>query len=150
MTISSPAGAPCQALDPRPGLGGDQAPGGEVPRLQPPLVVAVDPAAGHVAQVERGRAQPPDVAHLRQQPAHDLGLLARRSWGVAEAGGDQGADGLGGAAITSRAGSPPRASGAPRRAPRRTFAQDRDRRPRRPPSTPSSSAATLTAQSGRP
>ena len=90
---SRPPGAPDagQVGDPGPGLGGDQLAGGPVPGLKAHLVVGVDPSAGHVAQVERGRAHPADVAH----PGQDVGQHPAPGGGaslgpVGEAGGHQG------------------------------------------------------------
>ena len=45
---------------------GDQAAGRVVPGVEPLLEVGVHPALGGQAEVDRGRAEPPDVAHPRQ------------------------------------------------------------------------------------
>ena len=61
--------------DGRAGLGRDQRPGRVVPVVQAPLVVGVHPVGGDGAQVNRGRAVPPDVADQRQQRGRqDLAL----------------------------------------------------------------------------
>ena len=52
-----------EGADLGPRLGGDDGAGGQIPRLQTPFVVPVDPAGRHPAQVEGGRPEPADVAH---------------------------------------------------------------------------------------
>ena len=58
------------------GLGGDQAAGGQVPRREAPLVVGVEAAARHRAEVEGGRALAADVAHAGEHVDEHLGLRA--------------------------------------------------------------------------
>ena len=55
------------------------------------LEVRVDPPLGGGAQVQRGRAEPPDVAHPRQHAGQHRGLVRPAGRVVAEAGGDQSA-----------------------------------------------------------
>ncbi len=73
----------------RAGLAGDQGAGRQVPGVQPALVVGVEPAAGHIAQVDRGRAGAADVADLRQQRAHHLRLGGPALREVAEPRADE-------------------------------------------------------------
>lgn len=68
-------------------LPGDQVPRRHVPGVQAALVVAVQPAAGQVAQVDRGRTAAPDVPQQRDEPGGDLGLVGADLGDVVEAGG---------------------------------------------------------------
>ena len=68
-TVRSPCGrSPGASTGQRARLPGDQVARREVPGVQAALVVAVEAAGGDVAQVDRGRAAAPDVAHQRDQP----------------------------------------------------------------------------------
>ena len=54
------------------------------------LVVGIDPAGGHGAEVEGGTAEPADVAHLGKQQGGGGTLRPPVLGAVPEAGGDQG------------------------------------------------------------
>src|SRR5436853_582374 len=68
------------------GLAGDQAAGGQVPRLEALLVEGVDPPAAHPAQVDGRRATAPDVADGGQDGGEQLRLAGPLVGRVAEAG----------------------------------------------------------------
>ena len=72
-------GPPAKSPLRQPASRGDQLAGGDVPAVQPGLVVRVEATGGDVAQVERGRAEPADVADRADQPLDDAGLLAPRA-----------------------------------------------------------------------
>ena len=74
-TSASPAGRPRSPVTTAPASRGHQPAGGQVPRLQALLVVAVHPAGREGAQVERGRARPAGRrATCGSTTCEDLGL----------------------------------------------------------------------------
>ncbi len=70
-------------------LPGDERSGGVVPRVEAALVERIESPGGDRAEVERGRADPADVAHLRQELEQHGGLLAAALGRVPEAGADE-------------------------------------------------------------
>src|SRR3954451_10048771 len=73
----------------RAGLGGDEPAGRHVPWVQPLLDVRVDAAGGHRAEIQGGRAEPPDVSDLMEHP-RDRGRLRQLDpFDVVEARGHQ-------------------------------------------------------------
>src|ERR1700749_3023657 len=52
----------------------DEAAGRDIPGLDAALVISVVAAAGAPAEIEGRRTEPPDVAHVRQQPNQEVGL----------------------------------------------------------------------------
>ena len=130
------------------GLGGDQATGGQVPRGQPPLVVGVDPAAGHRAQVDGGGARAADVAHLGEdldehlRPAAAARPARRRTR-------CRPARGRGRWRRTVGSAAPSRVAPRPRTAAEQLVADDVEHHAR-PPARPSTSAAIDTLKPGKP
>ena len=127
-----------------PGLGADEPGGRVVPDVGALLDVGVEEAAGDRAEVERARAQPPDVADPRQQRSRRTSPRgSRASLLVAEAGADQ--------PLPERYDGPGAAAAARCRSRRRrgvaAYSRPSDRRRATTPATtsPSTSAAMLTA-----
>ena len=84
------SGPPSKAAGAAPGLAGDQLACSPIPRAEPLLVVHIEPAGGDVTQVGRRRAEPADVADLRNELGEALALVAPPIDEIRKAGGDQG------------------------------------------------------------
>jgi hypothetical protein len=80
------------------GFSGDQCTGGVVPWLQTALVVGIDPATGHRAEVDRCRSHATDVAYLGEKFCENRRLTASTFRFIGESGGNEavGETGLGG------------------------------------------------------
>src|SRR5690606_20906212 len=87
--LAARAGGPATLHD-RTGLTGAELAGGVVPRIESALVEAVEASVRDTHQVERRRAEAPDVAHLRQKPRDHRALLPADRGVVGEPGGDEG------------------------------------------------------------
>ncbi len=72
---------PGTAAGERAGLPGDQVTGGQVPGVQAPLEVAVEPARGHVAEVDGGRSTAADPPR-RMSRSRGISRRATSAWWV--------------------------------------------------------------------
>src|SRR5690606_16935354 len=55
-------------------LGGDECTGGVIPRVETALVVRIESASGHRAQVKRGGTEAADVADVSDERAKEVGI----------------------------------------------------------------------------